>query len=241
MKDKIRIYFPNTMTFLALGSGLVSMIVANRGYVFEAGVYILISVILDSFDGYFARKLEVDSQFGMQLDSLSDLVCFGVAPLILVLQHLTLRGLFSYWIIPGLLLALWAGAYRLARFNLQPTKESMHEDTRGLTITNSGVILSLAVLSDLSNPHSSLALGSYTILLLILSYLMISKLKLPSITWLFASKKFILVYVVLGGVIFFFSSFFTAVLIFFLGGLAASIVRILYLLLFQRPQTSDIF
>ncbi|MFV1948950.1 MAG: phosphatidylcholine/phosphatidylserine synthase [Anaerolineales bacterium] len=238
MKDKIRIYFPNTLTFLALGSGLVSIIVVIQGYVFEAGIFILIGVILDSFDGYFARKLEVDSQFGIQLDSLSDMVSFGVAPLVLVLQHLTMRGLFSYWIIPGLLLALWAGAYRLARFNLQPTKESIHEETRGITITNSGVILTLAVLSDLSNQYASLAIGSYTTLLLILSYLMISKLKLPSLIWLFPSKRFIFIYLIFGAVLFFFSSFFTSVLIFFLGGLAASISRKLYFLLFQRSQSS---
>jgi CDP-diacylglycerol--serine O-phosphatidyltransferase len=237
IKEKIRNHFPNTLTFLALGSGLVSIIVAIQGYVFEAGIFILISVILDSFDGYFARKLEVDSQFGMQLDSLSDLVSFGVAPLVLVLQHLTIRGLFSYWIIPGLLLALWAGAFRLARFNLQPTKVSIHEETRGITITNSGIILTLAVLSDLSNQYASLAIGSYTVLLLILSYLMISKLKLPSFAWYFPSKRFVLGYLVVGVVIFLLSSFFTSVLIFFLVGLAASIGNKLYFLLFQQSQS----
>ena len=237
MKDKIRIYFPNTLTFLALGSGLVSIIIAFQGQVFEAGIFILISVILDSFDGYFARKLEVDSRFGMQLDSLSDIVSFGVAPLVLLMQHLTVRGLFKYWIVPFMILALWAGAYRLARFNLQPSKDSIHAETRGITITNSGIILTLAVLSDLSNTFSSLALGSYTTLLLILSYMMISKLKLPALTWLFPSKRFIIVYLILGTVLFFFSSFFTSVLIFFLGGLAASITRKLYFLLFQQSQS----
>jgi CDP-diacylglycerol--serine O-phosphatidyltransferase len=236
MKEDIRIYFPNTLTFLALGSGLVSIIVVIQGHIFEAGIFILISVILDGFDGYFARKMEVDSRFGMQLDSLSDIVSFGIAPLILLMQHLTERGLFRYWIIPFMLLALWAGAYRLARFNLQPSKESIHEETRGITITNTGIILTLAVLSDLSNTFSSLAMGSYTTLLLILSYMMISKMKLPSLTWLFPSKRFIIVYLILGTVLFFFSSFFTSVLIFFLGGLAASISRKLYFLLFQQSQ-----
>ncbi len=236
MKDKIRIYFPNTLTFLALGSGLVSIIITFQGLVFEAGIFILISVILDGFDGYFARKMEVDSYFGMQLDSLSDMVSFGVAPLILLLQHLTIRGLFSYWIIPFMLLLLWSGAFRLARFNLQPSKESIHDETWGITTTNSGIILTLAVLSDLSNSFSSLAMGSYTTLLLILSYMMVSKLKLPSLTWLFPSKRFIIIYLILGTVLFFFSSFFTSVLIFFLGGLAASITRKLYFLLFQQSQ-----
>jgi len=236
MKEYIRIYFPNTLTFLALGSGLVSIIVVIQGHIFEAGIFILISVILDGFDGYFARKMEVDSRFGMQLDSLSDIVNFGVAPLVLLMQHLTVRGLFRYWIIPFMLLVLYAGAYRLARFNLEPSKESIHNETRGIPITNSGIILTLAILSDLSNSFSSLALGSYTTLLLILSYMMVSKLKLPALTWLFPSKRFILVYLILGIILFFFSSFFTSVLIFFLGGLAASISRKLYFLLFQQSK-----
>ena len=203
MKDKIRVYFPNTLTFLALGSGLVSIVVAFQGQVYEAGIFILFSVILDSFDGYFARKLEVDSRFGMQLDSLSDIVSFGVAPLILLVLHLTERGLFRYWIIPFMLLTLWSGAYRLARFNNEPSKESIHDETRGITITNSGIILTLAILSDLSNSFASLALGSYTTLLLILSYMMVSKLKLPALTWLFPSKRFVLVYLILGTILFF--------------------------------------
>jgi len=236
MKEYIRIYFPNTLTFLALGSGLVSIIVVIQGHIFEAGIFILISVILDGFDGYFARKMEVDSRFGMQLDSLSDIVNFGVAPLVLLMQHLTVRGLFRYWIIPFMLLVLYAGAYRLARFNLEPSKESIHNETRGIPITNSGIILTLAILSDLSNSFSSLALGSYTTLLLILSYMMVSKLKLPALTWLFPSKRFVLVYLILGIILFFFSSFFTSVLIFFLGGLAASISRKLYFLLFQQSK-----
>jgi CDP-diacylglycerol--serine O-phosphatidyltransferase len=224
------------MTFLALCFGLLSIVFATRENLNIAGILILFSVILDSLDGTVARKLNVTSAFGKQLDSLSDMVSFGVAPTILVLQHLTVRELFRTWMIPLLILPVLAGAFRLARFNLQPLMDESGAGTYGITITNSGVILTLAVLSDLSNPHASLAQGSYTILLLILSYLMISKLEFPSMSWLFPTKTIFIFYLILGTIIFFFSSLFTAVMIFFLGGLAASIIKRLYHHFFQGAE-----
>jgi len=236
LKDQIRLYLPNTMTFLSLSFGLVSIIIATQNYIMLAGLFIIVSVLLDAFDGMVARKLNAASNFGRQLDSLADLVSFGVAPVILVLQHLAVRDLYRIWFIPLLIFPVVAGAFRLARFNLQPEKQGAKDETHGITITNSGIILTLAVLSDLSNPHASLAQGSYTILLLILSYLMISKLKFPSLTWLFPSKRIVLLYLIIGTIVFYFSSLFTAVMIFFLGGLAASIVRKLYHRLFLGAQ-----
>jgi CDP-diacylglycerol--serine O-phosphatidyltransferase len=238
LKDQIRQYIPNAITFLALGFGLVSIVLATQEHIMLAGLLIVVSAILDAFDGTVARKLHAVSIFGKQLDSLADMVNFGIAPVILVLQHLTVRGLFRYWFIPLFILPVFSGAYRLARFNLQPGKQSANDETHGITIPNSGIILTLAVLSDISNPHSSLAQGSYTILLLILSYLMISKLKFPSLTWLFPSKLFILFYLVIGTVVYIFSSLFTAAMIFFLVGLAASIIRKLYHRLFNGTLSS---
>jgi CDP-diacylglycerol--serine O-phosphatidyltransferase len=217
-----------------MGAGLISIFLAIRFQILAAGLLILISVIFDSFDGVVARYLKVESSFGVQLDSLSDLICFGIAPIILVYQHLVLRDINVYWLIPLFLLLVWAGAFRLARFNLEPSKENIHEETRGITITNSGAILTIAVLSDLSRAQPTLAIGSYSILLLILSYMMVSKLKLPSLTWLFKSKVMIFFYLSVGVILGFISSFFTSLLVLILGGLAASITRKIYVLLFQK-------
>jgi CDP-diacylglycerol--serine O-phosphatidyltransferase len=236
-QNQIRQYLPNLMTFLSLSFGLLSIFLAIQEKIRLAGLLIIISVILDTFDGTVARKLNVVSQFGLQLDSLADLVSFGVAPIILVLQHLTIQDLFRPWLIPLLLLPVLAGAFRLARFNLQPPKKKAKSDTHGITITNSGIIFTLAVLSDLFNPHSSLAQGSYTALILILSYLMISKLQFPSMAWLFPAKWTPFLYIIIGVVVFYFSSLFTAFMIFFLVGLAASIIRELYRRFIQGAKT----
>jgi hypothetical protein len=88
-------------------------------------------------------------------------------------------------------------------------------------------------LSDLSRVQPTLAIGSYSILLIILSYMMVSKLKLPSLTWLLKSKLMIAFYLLLGVFLGFVSSFFTSLLVLILGGLAASITRKIYGLLIR--------
>ena len=224
MNKKIRQYIPNSLTFISLGCGIVSIVLSSQNNIFQAGLLILVSLIFDILDGFSARKLNAVTQFGLQLDSLSDMVSFGIAPLLLIIHHLEPRGSFSFWLLPLIILPIWAGAFRLARFNLQTPKQSYH-DSLGLTITQSGIILSLTVLSDLSYVNYSLPLSIYIILLLILSYLMISKLRFPISPWYLPSKKFILIYCIIGVGLISFSSIFASILIISLGSLAISIIR----------------
>jgi CDP-diacylglycerol--serine O-phosphatidyltransferase len=202
----------------------VSIALSSQEYIFQAGLLILVSLIFDVLDGFSARKLDAVTPFGLQLDSLSDMVSFGIAPLLLILHHIEHRDSFSFWLLPLIILPIWAGAFRLARFNLQPPKQSYH-DSLGLTITQSGIILSLTVLSDLFYVDYSLPLGIYIILLLILSYLMISKMRFPISPWYLPSKKFILIYFIIGIGLIPFSSIFASILIISLGSLAISISR----------------
>jgi phosphatidylserine synthase len=133
-----------------------------------------------------------------------------------------------------LILSAWAGAFRLARFNLQPLKTSSHDDTLGLSITQAGAALSLAVLSDLSYSDYSLPTVVYIVLLLVLSYLMASRICLPSLFWFFPSKILLVVFIIIGLLTLLFASPFTSLLIFYLGCLAASIGRSLYIRNSQR-------
>ena len=229
MSNKIRYYIPNSLTYLSLACGLGSIILSNQAYIFQAGLLILVSLIFDSLDGFSARTLNAETKLGLQLDSLTDMVSFGVAPLLLVFNHLNARGFSSFWIFPLLILSVWAGAFRLARFNLQPLKTSSHDDTVGLSITQAGAALSLAVLSDLSYSNYSLPIVVYIVLLLVLSYLMASKICLPSLFWFFPYKILIVVLIIIGLLTLLFTSPFTSLLIFYLGCLAASIARSLYI------------
>ena len=77
-------YVPNFITLLALSSGFTSIRFSFNNE-WEIAIYlILLATIFDFFDGWFARKLKSGSNFGAELDSLSDFVSFGVAPSILI-------------------------------------------------------------------------------------------------------------------------------------------------------------
>ena len=82
--NNITKYIPNFVTLLCLSSGFTSIMYSlNKDW--KIAVYlILIAAIFDFFDGWFARKLKTNSNFGAELDSLSDFVSFGVAPSILI-------------------------------------------------------------------------------------------------------------------------------------------------------------
>tara|TARA_X000001036_G_C20642818_1_gene791851 strand:- start:485 stop:1210 length:726 start_codon:yes stop_codon:yes gene_type:complete len=77
-------YVPNFITLLSLSSGFTSISFSLNGE-WEIAIYlILLATIFDFFDGWFARKLKSGSNFGAELDSLSDFVSFGVAPSFLI-------------------------------------------------------------------------------------------------------------------------------------------------------------
>ncbi len=111
----INMLAPNILTVMALGAGLTSMRFALQERWHLAVAAVLIAAVLDGLDGRLARLLKGASKFGAELDSLSDIVCFGVAPAILlyvwVLQEVGGVG----WIIV-LAFAVCCGL-RLARFN----------------------------------------------------------------------------------------------------------------------------
>lgn len=76
--------FPNLMTASNLLCGVISIFLAFSGQLELACVFIYVAAILDFFDGFLARKLNKMSELGKQLDSLADMVTFGVAPGVLV-------------------------------------------------------------------------------------------------------------------------------------------------------------
>jgi CDP-diacylglycerol--serine O-phosphatidyltransferase len=115
-----------TLTVNSDGENLVS--IPER--MMWAGWFIIGAAIVDFFDGFVARLLKVPSEMGKQLDSLADLVSFGVAPAMIAFQFLRLG--FSQdpggldvpfiWLLPALLIPC-AGAFRLARFNIDTSQQ----------------------------------------------------------------------------------------------------------------------
>lgn len=112
----VRLLLPNLVTLLALCAGLTGIRMAIEGRMELALGAIVIAAVLDGMDGRLARLLQGTSRFGAELDSLSDFVCFGVAPG-LVLYMWGLESLGSIGWIAALAFAICA-ALRLARFNV---------------------------------------------------------------------------------------------------------------------------
>jgi phosphatidylserine synthase len=118
------------------------------------------------------------------------MVGLGVGPAILVFQHLQLQGISILWVTPLVIFYTMAGAFRLARFNTLPPKASSSMDSVGLTITQSGCTVTLAVLADTVNAAGFLPVLSYFPLLFLLAILMVSKISFPPSSWFFRKHKF---------------------------------------------------
>ncbi len=108
---------PNLITLLGLCAGLTAIRSALDGQFQIAAALIVLAAVLDGMDGLVARKLNAASSFGAELDSLSDFVCFGVAPGVVIYQALLGNSL------PGLgwlfvLVFILCACLRLARFNV---------------------------------------------------------------------------------------------------------------------------
>ncbi|MCC7297645.1 MAG: CDP-alcohol phosphatidyltransferase family protein [Bacteroidia bacterium] len=116
---------PNAITMGNLLCGLIGIERVFAGDMVTAFIFILIAAILDFFDGFVARLLKVDGEMGKQLDSLADLVTFGVLPG-LFFYHYMMQ--FGYCFPTGICTSRYAwvaipigAAFRLARFNIAPS------------------------------------------------------------------------------------------------------------------------
>jgi len=128
---KLKQYVPNTLTTLNLISGLVSLTLILHNNFTMAAVFIFIAAIFDFLDGMTARLLKAYSELGKQLDSLADMVSFGVVPGILVFQILFINCAGSGNILERLhitpyfaLLIPVCSAMRLAKFNIDLRQEN---------------------------------------------------------------------------------------------------------------------
>lgn len=110
---------PNLITTGSLFAGFYAIVAAIDGRFHAAAIAILVSLVLDGLDGRIARLTQSTSGFGVQYDSLADLVAFGVAPALLVYLW-ALKGLpYNQFGWVAAFLFVVCGALRLARFNVQ--------------------------------------------------------------------------------------------------------------------------
>ncbi|MAO64758.1 MAG: CDP-diacylglycerol--serine O-phosphatidyltransferase [Balneola sp.] len=179
-----KIAVPSFFTLMNLFSGFLAIISVSEGEFVRAAWLIALAGLFDVFDGLMARLANATSDFGIELDSISDMVSFGVAPGFLIYTW-TLHELGFVGIIVSALPPL-CGAVRLARFNvnarLQPTKDYFI----GLPIPAQAIILgaffltfreSLELFSFLENGVNSALIP----IIVVISFLMVSTLPFDKI------------------------------------------------------------
>ena len=166
---------PNLITTASLFSGFFAIVASINGRFEAAALAILVAMVLDGLDGRLARLTQTTSGFGVQYDSLSDLVAFGVAPALLVyLWALQGFGRFG-WVAAFLFVA--CGALRLARFNVQ-TGSIDPNYFNGLPIPAAAAFVATGVLFYLHlGGVSSLRHVYVLVMIYVLSFLMVSNLK----------------------------------------------------------------
>ena len=196
----IKKHIPNFVTLLNLFSGCIAVIFAVYGNFIIAAIFVFAGIFFDFFDGLLARKLNVQSPLGIQLDSLADLVTSGVVPGIIIFKLISLtvdatdfasyndswnsvfhwQG-FKLSVLPliGFLIPL-ASAYRLAKFNLDEDQQTYF---KGLPVpANTLFILSFPLILEFQNNDimNSIIINKWFLIgiTLVSSYLLNSKIKL---------------------------------------------------------------
>lgn len=119
----IKKHIPNFITTLNLFSGCVAVYLAFKGNYQGASIAILLSAVFDFFDGFAARLLKAYSPMGKELDSLADLVSFGLAPGAMVFSLLSVAGINEWLPFIGFLIPVFSGL-RLAKFNIDERQTS---------------------------------------------------------------------------------------------------------------------
>lgn len=162
---------PCLVTLANLLFGFLAIIFIFNSQVNIAAGMILLSVLMDSMDGKIARKLKANSDFGKELDSLSDMISFGVAPAV-VIYVVVYSVHLPFWGIWVSALFSICGALRLARFNVLNISDCFI----GVPITFAGGFMALLLLFVQAIPWQV-----FPIAMLVLSFLMVSSLQVPKL------------------------------------------------------------
>ncbi len=182
-------HIPNTVTLLNLAAGSIAVIFAVNGWSLFAVILIFVAAVFDFLDGFLARLLKAYSPLGKDLDSLADLVSFGLAPSMLLFYRYNQviapfivndpNSLIEIVIFFPLIIVL-ASALRLAKFN---NDENQKENFIGLpTPANALMIASLIAFTTYSTSLDAIISNPFTIPVysIIMSYLLICKLPMFS-------------------------------------------------------------
>lgn len=168
--SRLKVHAANLLTILNMAFGGSAIMATMNDQFALAVLFIFIAGLLDRFDGMTARKLGIESELGKQLDSMSDIISFGIAPALLIYAYATHD--LGTLAMAVTVIYIASGAFRLARFNITEANGFF----TGLPITAAGVVLTL---SYFAVPYVSGVF--YLFFMIILSFMMISTFSLRKI------------------------------------------------------------
>lgn len=179
----VRLVLPNLITVLAICAGLSGIRLAFQGDFEIAVMMVLAAAFLDAIDGRIARMLKATSKFGAQMDSLADIVNFGVAPALVLYAYL-LDGAGALGWIAALVFAIACGL-RLARFNVLEEKTDrpvwQADYFVGVPAPAGAVLVMLPVyLGFLGLPHDSPIAYAASVYTVLVAFLLVSRLPVYS-------------------------------------------------------------
>ncbi|OJU56505.1 MAG: CDP-diacylglycerol--serine O-phosphatidyltransferase [Alphaproteobacteria bacterium 62-8] len=183
---------PSALTLLGLASGATAIRFAMEANFKLAVAAVVAAMLFDMLDGRVARKLGADTRFGAQLDSLADLVSFGVAPAVIAYTWSLSRMGEGGWV--AAVIFCICAAIRLARFNIQAARDEGATEANpyftGLPTPAAACVMLLPLLisfqfdhGDFQNPLFACALVAAT------SILMVSRLPTPSIKYMHVQRQ----------------------------------------------------
>ena len=167
---KLRSQTANMLTIGNMAFGGASLMAALNEFYSYSVLFIFIAAFLDRFDGMVARKFNQESELGKQLDSMSDIISFGVAPAILIYQLVLAEFGVTGMVFTVIYIA--SGAFRLARFNISESNGYFV----GLPITAAGTLVTLSYFG-----LSVIPPVAYMFLFILCSLLMISTFTLRKV------------------------------------------------------------
>ncbi len=172
---KLRTHVPNMITVGAILAGYLSILVAFHGDFLASALLILVACLLDMLDGRIARAMKITSEFGIEFDSLADMVNFGLAPSLLFYQMY-----FREWGLPGMILSflpVCCAGIRLARFNCAADPDIPTTYYVGLPTTVAAAVMAGFILFITNLPTANYAPQAAVGLTVFVALLMVSNIQ----------------------------------------------------------------
>lgn len=187
---------PNAVTLGNMFCGFLTIIYAASERYEKALIAIAIAILLDGLDGRLARRLNATSKFGVEFDSFSDFISFGIAPAFLIYCWCFRIPADEFGVIVTFVYAL-AAASRLARFNIAEPLTT--HNFQGLPTPAAAGAVAATVNFAIKVAPSAAMVSLFTVIMISIAYLMVSKIEFFSVKRLKFSTMNKFLFIVLGG------------------------------------------